>query len=245
MEDKYYLMFETKEKLPGYPDFFDSGISNIKQSLEEDRIASCVEDTVELTTYTPKISFDFQVVSSNYFVSDILWEVICDYISWELIFKKILMFNKNKKNVATKGYIVFSFLNQYDKKRNYIDSLESLYVVPNFKQKRQAELLQPSINYEILRKFDVLPSLYDGYTNSLVVSEKFMKDSRLENTKLEFLPLEKAGKILLHREDRIKRLYKIKTDSELESLTPIKGKVLLNEGFKEKNILTNTDIKGN
>ena len=238
MNKKYFLMFETQEELSGYPVFFDYDAINCDTfKLEDDCLIQCDNDIIELRSKNPKLSFDFQMVATNYFFSKIVWEVICDYKSWDFIYKEVVFFGKNKKNVATKEYIILCFKDKYNESKKYIDRLESYYVLPNPKQKRQAELIEPSIKYEVLGGFDILPSQFSGYPYSLVVSEKFMSDKRLKNTKLEFLPIESAGKTLLLREDRIKRLYKMKDQSLLEGLVPIKGEQLLQDGFKEKKVI--------
>ena len=236
MKDKYFLMFETEEKIPGYPVFFNYDVVDCGASvLKEDCLVYCKSDIIRLRAKNPKLSFDFKLVASNYFVSNILWDVIDDYRSWDFIFKDAVFFGKNNKEVATKKYKVLCFKNKY--KPEYIDRLESLYIIPNFKYRRKAELYKPSVVYEILNKYDVVPSHFSGYPDCLIVSEKVRNDKRLENTKLEFIPIEEAGKILFLREDRVKRAYNLKQDPIIDQLPIIKGKELLENGYKGKKII--------
>jgi len=223
MSGEYFLLFETKDSLPGYPVFFNYDVLDCNTSdLENDCLVYCKGDTVKLRSKNPKLSFDLETVASNYFISNILWEVICSYNAWNFVFKDAVFFGNNKKEVATKKHKVLCFKNKYDPK--YIDRLKSLYVIPNFKHKRQAELYKPSVLYEVLNKYDIAPSQFSGYPNCLVVSDKVRFDRRLRNTKLEFIPIEDAGRVLLLRENRVKQIYKVKDQSLLEQLPTIKGK---------------------
>lgn len=242
MNNKYYLMLEAKstrdKRIVGYPIYFDYDLVNCnRDGWKSDCIVQCQQEEIELRVKNPKILFDFENTAlDNFFFSNILWEVICDYCSWDMKFKKVKLYGKDKKKISTKEYIVACFENRYDDNSKYIDKLESEYILPNFKHKKRAELINPAIDYEKLSQFDILPSNLSANLNALIVSERVMKDTRLKDTKLTFLPLENAPKILMFQGERMKINYKVKDIESLKNMVPIKGKDLLN-GFKGKKII--------
>ena len=239
MNSKYYLMSEAEstreKKIVGYPIYFDYELDNCnKIGWKDDCILQCQQEIIDIRVKNPKILFDLAVTSlDNFFFSDILWEVVCDYKSWEMNFKKVNFYGKDKKKVSTKDYVVACFQNRYDKERQYIDRLKSLYIVPNYKRKRQAILIKPYLNYDVLNLFDILPSQFTYSSNSLIVSEKFKNDKRLKNTKLSFIPIEDVAKFLMFRDNGIAQEYFYVKDLDmLKKQEPISGEELLKNGYK-------------
>lgn len=245
MNNKYYLMSEaesTREKrIVGYPIYFDYDLVNCNRDDWKDGcVLQCQQKIIEFRVKNPKISFDLANTSlNNFFFSNILWEVICDYQSWDLNFKKVDFYGKDKKRVSTKDYVVACFKNRYDKERRYIDRLKSLYIVPNYKRNRRAILIKPYLNYDILNLFDVLPSEFSYSSNSLIVSEKLKNDERLKNTKLSFTPIEDIAELLMFKNNGIAQEYfRVKDLDNLKKQEPISGKELLNNGYKNGKKIT-------
>jgi len=225
-EDSYYLMLDGLKKIPGYPIYFDYVIDWDRTGWENSCITNCKEEVVEIRVKNPKIEFDFRVSANNYFFSTQLWEIICDYRTLEFDKKEIKFYGKNYKKISSKDYVVICFTNAFDKSNDYHKWLESSYIIPKQEYSNYAELIKPVIDYKVLKEYDITTSNLQGHRNDLVVSESFMKDIRLKNMNLEFIPIEDASKILLYRENTYKIKYGLKDSSEFEELELIKGKKL-------------------
>lgn len=239
MSNKYYLMSEYKstreKKAVGYPIHFDYDLVNCDMREWKDNcILQCKQEVIELRVKNPRISFDLaNTASDNFFFSNILWEVICDYKSWDLDFKKVVFYGKDRKKISTKDYVVACFINRYDKEKKYIDRLKSLYIVPNYKRDRKAILIKPYLNYDVLNLFDILPSEFSYSSSSLIVSEKVKNDERLKNTKLTFTPIEDVAEFSMFKEKGIAEYYFMVKDLDaLKKQEPISGEELLKNGYK-------------
>lgn len=229
-------MRETKEKLVGYPTFFNYDLINCNRNeLNTDCLVKCEVKKIALKANNPKISFDFAKVSDNNFVSNILWDIVCDYQVWDFDFKPVEFFNKNQKRVDTKEYKVICFKNKNDSEKRYFDRLLSKYVVPNYKRKRSAEMIEPFIDYNILSQYDVVPSQFPSHTQGLIISEKVAQDTRFKNTHLQIIPLGEAAKLLL-KDPYILQKYLVKDLMLLENLKHFTGEELLKNGFNGKKI---------
>ena len=230
-----------EKKIIGYPIYFDYELDNCNKSgWKSDCILQCEQEIIDIRVKNPKISFDLAVTSlESFFFSDILWEVICDYQHWDIDFKKVKFYGKDKKKIATKEYLVACFKNRYDEKGHYIDRLKSLYIVPNYKRNRRAIMIKPYLNYDVLNCFDVLPSSFNYALNSLVVSEKFKNDKRLKSTKLSFIPIEDVAEFSMFKKDGIAQKYfYVKDVDALKKQKPISGEELLKNGYKNGKKIT-------
>ena len=236
-EDRYYLMLDGLKKMPGYPIYFDYVVDWDSTGWKNSCITNCKEEVVEIRVKNPKIEFDFRISANNYFFSTQLWEIICDYRTLEFDKKEIKFYGKNYKKISSKDYVAICFTNAYDKNNLYCMRLESSYIIPKQEYSSYAELIEPVINYKLLKKYDITITLLQGQEDGLVVSESFMKDERLKDMNLEFIPIEDASKILLYREDRYKIKYGLKDSSEFEELELIKGKKLKEMKLNGKRII--------
>ncbi|WP_428738572.1 hypothetical protein [Sulfurimonas sp.] len=225
-KENYYLMMDAWGKRPGYPIYFDYDIPCDRSGWEDSCLVQCPQEEIELRVKNPKIEFDFCNSSDNYFFSTRLWEVICEYRSLTPKLKPIKFFGKNRKILSSKEYVVVCFTDENDEKNRYIDRMQSEYVVPIQTYSARAELVNPAIRYELLNQFDITTSDLQGYRKMLVVSETFMKDERLKEMNLEFLPLEEAAKILLYSDESRKKQYGLQDVSEFQKMKSVKGKEL-------------------
>ena len=225
-QENYYLMLDARKKLPGYPIYFDYVVDWDRTGWKNSHITNCKEELIEIRVKNPKIEFDFRESAGNYFFSTRLWEVICDYRTLEFKKKDIKFYGKNRKVISSKEYIVVNFTNEFKAENNYHLWLESSYIIPKQEYSNYAELIEPVINYKLLKEYDITTSDLQGYRNDLVVSESFVKDERLKDMNLEFIPIEDASKILLYKGDKYKSKYGLKDSSAFEELELIKGKKL-------------------
>ena len=209
----HYILLDPLEQIPGYSQFIDKQFPGYPINFTYDfdheeygylgTFTTCKPDIeLEMRVKHRKIDFDYYPARSNqfieeYFISEELLNIIKTYKSTPFECRPVTFYGKNRKSVSKKKYYIISFINI----PKYINRDKCLFVIPNGPDIYYRDLIEVSINYEILNKYDCLPSKLPTYPSSLVISENIINDKRMEKLNFKFISLEKAPLSLYKKEE--------------------------------------------